>query len=93
MKLFLYTNTFMHDGHKLMSASVGVRRGEIDCVGMISLPFYLHADNMYDGAMGLMSLTLSTETLLENLGNTVEIEDVLKSSVKIVDHLRWEYAK
>lgn len=93
MKLFVYTNTFVHEGEKLMSAGIGVREGEIDCKAIIGLPFYMHRDRLFEGAMALMSMAGSTETLLENLGHTVEIEEVLKSSLTLNDYLTEEFSK
>lgn len=93
MKLFVYTNTFFHEGEKLMSAGIGVSSGKIDCKGIIGLPFYLHADRMFEGALGLMQLAGSTEALLENLGYEVEIEDVLGDSMTLDQYLTEEFAK
>ena len=93
MKLFVYTNTFFYEGEKLMSAGIGVCEGEIACKGIISLPFYLHADRMFEGALGLMQLAGSTEALLQNLGHEVQIEDVLGDSMTLTEYLTEEFAK
>ncbi len=93
MKLFLYTRVFEHEGVKRLSCSIGVRRGEIECLAVMALPTYPVEAEAFDAAMGLLSIMVSTRQLLENLGHEVEIEDVLGSTLTIADAIREEFKK
>lgn len=91
MKLFVYANTFEYNGEKLLSAGIGVRKGEIDCEGIISLPMYHNRKSLFEASMELVRIAIHTRSLLENLGHEVEVEDLMRSSLTLNAYLEKEF--
>ena len=91
MKLFVYANTFEYNGEKLLSAGIGVREGEIDCKGIVSLPTYHRKKSLFEASMELVRIAIDTRSLLENLGHEIEVEDMMRSSLTLNDYLEKEF--
>lgn len=90
MKITLYTNPFYHAGIKNVGVMVMVRSSSGEIVGCFSSTTYATPDDWFSCAHQIVSTTGSLQKMLESLGHTVEVEDVLKSIEALSARLRDE---
>jgi len=87
MKITLYTNAFMHDGKRHVSATVMVRRGEIEIVGCFGTSAYATADGVWECAFQTATTARSMIEMFENIGIPVEVEAPLAETTALIDLL------
>lgn len=93
MKLTLFLNAFVHDGEQLVSASVMVKRSDTDIVGTFSTSVYARKGDRFECAFQTVSNARAIQSLMENLGNTVEVDPALTSLDAICERLDKEVQK
>jgi hypothetical protein len=93
MKITLYKHCFTHDGVKVMSVSLIVWRSDTECTSF-GVPGYVKSkEDLFGMAIAARDMAANLKTLLTDLGHDVEMDEDMKSSLKIDKILGEAYGR